>query len=607
MAEEGRRLALLIGVGAYAGMPPLRQPVADAAALKDVLETHGGFTCTVLPDPDFVRMRQAVINHFEELRPPDTGLLFFSGHGVKHGGGLYLCPTDMEPKRPANRGLHGDEIRHRIADPGGARTHVIMLDCCYAGAITSKGGDEPPLPREAFDPEGVSGVVYFAATDPKTPAPSEWKGGTEATSPYTSLLLEGLGGGAGGDKGWITAPDLAAFLATASRERRLDLEPAYSANHLVRGDIRLTRNPLPGWGRLPSWIHDALDAPDAPTRVGAYYELSRYAADGSAPERARVADKVLHDRVVSESLRDGRVSEAIRTMLGGLDGARKLQDTHARLQAADADRAMLKAEVARLDDVAMQASISELQAARAELITRETELRDLAAQCDALRAELTAIQQQANAIESQPPRPSSPPRPRHWTDASAVKVGEGALAAALVFSAVYFGVLAPQASDRLVIEQNEREGVTVQRDHMTRSRDAVLALLAATPPATNVAPNGKRWADIPACRPYLNSTPQAWRAPWREYVSGMASVYVYSSGDLDENDMNIVRDRFIQAYPGLSFTNDGAEFGLIHTVLGTNLSPDDAQVLCAFARTCVSADSTAWVSSGFNNRICPPQ
>jgi hypothetical protein len=350
---KARRIALLIGVGAYSRLPVLRQPVADARAMSRILEQNGEFQCTVVENPDFVSMRHAIIEHLGDLKPPDTGLIFFSGHGVKHKSELFLCPVDMDPSRPNNQGLSGEEIRSRIGEPGGARAHIIMLDCCYAGAITkadpAAGQDSEPPRREMFDPGTGSGVVFFAATDPRSQAPAETKGAERATiSPYTNLLLEGLGGAAGGDDRYVTAPALDRFLRRVSQERRLGLNPTYSANHLALDDIRLTLNPTPGWGRIPSHVREALDAPDAPTRIGAYYTLSLFAGASDSSQLADVAQRVLQDGLRREALQDGRVSEAIRAMISGLAAAAEHRAQQQRLTDAEGERAALRAEVDRL-------------------------------------------------------------------------------------------------------------------------------------------------------------------------------------------------------------------------------------------------------------------
>lgn len=349
--------------------------------MAHLLKESGDFECTVVPDPDYATMRRAILDHFNALSPPDTGLLFYSGHGIKNAGELYLCPTDMVIAKPGDLGLSGEEIRRRIGIATGARTHIIMLDCCYAGAITktdqgSSVDSEPPA-RELFDPGSGSGVVYFSATDPRSQAPAVTKGSEAAsTSPYTSLLLEGLGGAAGGDDPYVTAQALDAFLKRAAQERRLTLKPTFSVNHLVDEDIRLTLNPRPGWGRLPAEVRSGLDAPDVLTRVGAYFSLSRLARNVSRPQVADVAKRVMQEGLDREP--DGRVSEAIRGMLEGLTVAAEQPRLKEQLATAETDRDVLRAEVRRL-----QNAVSSAEAAQNETEAQLREASETAAQSNA--------------------------------------------------------------------------------------------------------------------------------------------------------------------------------------------------------------------------------
>jgi Caspase domain len=75
------------------------------------------------------------------------GLLAYSGHGAQHGGDLALCPTDVGADR--SRALTFSELRALIdagddiraeGTPHPADNLTVVLDCCFAGASSQRGG-----------------------------------------------------------------------------------------------------------------------------------------------------------------------------------------------------------------------------------------------------------------------------------------------------------------------------------------------------------------------------------------------------------------------------------------------------------------------------------
>lgn len=191
---EVRRLALVIGNGAYNGASPLKNPRNDATAIgKKLVEL--GFEVRTEIDVDADKMVRAVSEFTRALAEAADGnkrtaaVFFYAGHGVQVDGENYLLPIDAEVRTKL-------DLQHRTiglqllldALSSATRNAIVMLDCCR----------DNPLPRtlsgtrSASKPHGLANVhappgVYVAfATQPHFVALD----GTGDNSPFTEGLLQ---------------------------------------------------------------------------------------------------------------------------------------------------------------------------------------------------------------------------------------------------------------------------------------------------------------------------------------------------------------------------------------------------------------------------------
>ncbi|MDY6898324.1 MAG: caspase family protein [Cyanobacteriota bacterium] len=140
------KIALLIGVSEYQpGLNPLPSAVRDVEAMRRVLVNPemSGFTdsnVTVLKNPQPQDIRNAIYHLFVNRQKDDLLLFYFSGHGIKdEKGNLYFSTCDtrkdngklVTPSAVAARTLH-DSI-----NDSRSQRQVIILDCCFSGAIAT--------------------------------------------------------------------------------------------------------------------------------------------------------------------------------------------------------------------------------------------------------------------------------------------------------------------------------------------------------------------------------------------------------------------------------------------------------------------------------------
>src|SRR5262245_34757244 len=90
------RVALVIGNDRYSNLPADRQlnkAVNDARAVGGALEKLG-FKVIRGENLNRTQLVDHLFSFTQAIKPGDTALVFYAGHGVSFSGGNYLLPTD---------------------------------------------------------------------------------------------------------------------------------------------------------------------------------------------------------------------------------------------------------------------------------------------------------------------------------------------------------------------------------------------------------------------------------------------------------------------------------------------------------------------------------
>ena len=99
VAGSGRRVALVIGNGAYVSAGELKNPVKDAKVLAGTLRRVGFTEVIEKYDVDLVHMTAALKDFGDKAAAADWAVIYFGGHGVEMAGAAYLLPTDAKLER----------------------------------------------------------------------------------------------------------------------------------------------------------------------------------------------------------------------------------------------------------------------------------------------------------------------------------------------------------------------------------------------------------------------------------------------------------------------------------------------------------------------------
>lgn len=94
-AAADRRVALVIGNGAYLHAPHLPNPPHDAEDVGAALK-RTGFDTIVGLDLDKNKMEEAAIKFARAARNADVAVFYYSGHALQYAGVNYLIPIDAE-------------------------------------------------------------------------------------------------------------------------------------------------------------------------------------------------------------------------------------------------------------------------------------------------------------------------------------------------------------------------------------------------------------------------------------------------------------------------------------------------------------------------------
>lgn len=193
-AQSQRRVALVIGNGAYQHAGALRNPPNDARRMAEVLRS-AGFEVIL----GINLSRQAMEGHLREfgdrLEGGQLGLFFYAGHGMQVGGENYLLPVDATLRRERDLAFETIPLSQVLRSmETAAPTNLLFLDACRDNPLTrsfaaSMGARSTAVGRGLAQVQSGVGTLVAYATAPNSVA----EDGVGATnSPFTAALAQHL-------------------------------------------------------------------------------------------------------------------------------------------------------------------------------------------------------------------------------------------------------------------------------------------------------------------------------------------------------------------------------------------------------------------------------
>ncbi|WP_430512156.1 caspase family protein [Pannonibacter phragmitetus] len=190
-----KRVALVMGNGAYLHTVALPNPANDARAMSAKLKSLG-FEVVAGYDLDYQAMRRTVAEFAREARGADVALLFYAGHGMQVGGTNYLVPVDAKFDDETAldfETISADFVLRQMSND--VKVRMVFLDACRDNPLartlarsmnpSRSAGVGAGLAELKLQDQGGEGSVIAFATSPGDVALD----GTGSNSPFTSALL----------------------------------------------------------------------------------------------------------------------------------------------------------------------------------------------------------------------------------------------------------------------------------------------------------------------------------------------------------------------------------------------------------------------------------
>ncbi|MFK4510063.1 tetratricopeptide repeat protein [Bradyrhizobium daqingense] len=130
-AAPGRRVALVIGNGAYKNVHALPNPPRDSKLIAGVLRDVGFQTVISVSDLTRDKFFEALQTFANEAEKADWAVVYYAGHGFEIGGVNYLVPVDAKLAADKDAETQAVALEQVIAAVGAARKmRLVVLDAC---------------------------------------------------------------------------------------------------------------------------------------------------------------------------------------------------------------------------------------------------------------------------------------------------------------------------------------------------------------------------------------------------------------------------------------------------------------------------------------------
>jgi uncharacterized caspase-like protein len=189
--QTGRRVALVIGNGAYQGANQLANPVNDARSMAAALKGLGFETVQDGYDLGRDAMVKELRSFGEAAKGADWAVIYYAGHGMEVKGNNYLIPVDAklaDEQDIEEEAVPMSRLLDRLQDVTGIK--VIILDACrdspFSTRMFRRQGSRSAGQRGLAMVQADSGTLIAYATSPTATAGD----GEAEHSPYTSALLK---------------------------------------------------------------------------------------------------------------------------------------------------------------------------------------------------------------------------------------------------------------------------------------------------------------------------------------------------------------------------------------------------------------------------------
>src|SRR5437879_7936579 len=191
-ALADKRVAFVVGNGAYKNVAPLPNPAVDAKSIAKVLR-NVGFEVVEGTNLTRDKMTEKLLDFGKKAEGADVAVFFYAGHGIAVNGTNYLLPVDADLKSEMDVKLGAAinvdlTLEQTMSD---AKVKLVFLDACrdnpFAAKIRSaKATRSVSVQSGLAEMKSGEGTLIAFATGPGQTA-LDGEAGTN--SPFTRALL----------------------------------------------------------------------------------------------------------------------------------------------------------------------------------------------------------------------------------------------------------------------------------------------------------------------------------------------------------------------------------------------------------------------------------
>src|SRR5262245_51719599 len=192
VALAEKRVALVVGNGAYQHAAPLPNPTRDARAIAEMFQMAGFDTVLLRNDVGNLDFKRALRDFFAVTKGADIAVVFFAGHGIQIADQNYLIPVDAKLAQDydaTDEAISLDRIIEAI-EPA-ARLRLVVLDACRDNPFLVRMQRRGPTRQIAsrglskVEPILNNTLIAYAAK-----AGSTAEDGSGEHSPFTMALIK---------------------------------------------------------------------------------------------------------------------------------------------------------------------------------------------------------------------------------------------------------------------------------------------------------------------------------------------------------------------------------------------------------------------------------
>src|SRR6187401_897657 len=190
-----KRVAFVVGNGAYKNVAPLPNPSVDAKAIAATLR-NVGFEVVEGSNLTRDKMTERLLDFGKKAQGADVALFFYAGHGIAISGTNYLLPIDADIKSEMDVKL-GAAINIDLTleqTMGDAKVKLVFLDACrdnpFAAKIKSNSATRSVSVQTGLaEMKSGEGTLIAFATGPGQTALDGQEG---SNSPFTRALIANI-------------------------------------------------------------------------------------------------------------------------------------------------------------------------------------------------------------------------------------------------------------------------------------------------------------------------------------------------------------------------------------------------------------------------------